>query len=108
MMYPLIYWLDLFGNLYEYNNTTDTTIKHFSQAIDSISKFQDVILALAFDNTLYISGKINQTVVNFIGQDNILFRQGESVISSFVPIYTNIDMIASDNNKIVMSVSNLK
>ena len=95
-----VHILDLMGNLYEYVVGVSQTRKIFT-SVQSIHKFQANVLILNTEGTLFVKGRPSQTTEKFIGDPNINFKATD--YNAFTPIYQNIDMFASNEDRIVMS-----
>ena len=111
LIYPILYWLDFSGKMYGYNVTTDENVQYFERTIRSIHKFRKTVLVLGDDGTIFLSGLVDQKVVEFIGWKrlNELKQQfGNSAVYDqivpFVPIYNNVEAIFVDNFRIVIVV----
>ena len=111
-VYPMVYWLDRLGSLYIFNEKTRRNVQYFSKSIYSIHYYRDSILALRTDGTLFLGGHIGILILGFIGltKSQVIHKHGNVIddndnLINFIPIYTNVNLVASDHDRIVISMA---
>lgn len=113
-----VYFVDELGDLYQYDfedeNEDNEDDDEFSVELGtiiftsarSISLFDHNLLVLNQEGTLFVPSMPSQKLSQFINNTGKNF--GDTTTNTFVPLYTNIDMIASNYNRIIMSAMELK